>query len=44
MYYIIGGIKRCTAGGVIGLSLASAFSLLTSREKIKENLKSILNF
>jgi hypothetical protein len=31
-----GGLRRCGIGGLIGFSLATAFSLITSRDKIKE--------
>jgi hypothetical protein len=42
-FIVSGGLRRCGIGGLIGFSLATAFSLVTSRDKIKEIGKSILH-
>lgn len=41
---ISGGLRRCGIGGLIGFSLATAFSLITSRDKIKEISQNLLHF
>jgi len=38
---VSGGLRRCGIGGLIGFSLATAFSLIASRDKIKDMGKNV---
>lgn len=40
---VSGGLRRCGIGGLIGFSLATAFSLITSRDKIKDMGKNVFH-
>lgn len=42
-HYVSGGLRRCGIGGLIGFSLATALSLITSRDRIKEIGKTIIH-
>ncbi|XP_050526856.1 mitochondrial import inner membrane translocase subunit Tim23-like [Daktulosphaira vitifoliae] len=43
LYKSTGGLRRCAFGGLIGFTLATAFSLINSRDKIVEIGKNILH-
>jgi import inner membrane translocase subunit TIM23 len=43
LYKSTSGLRRCGIGGLIGFSLATVFSLVTSRDKIKEIAANILH-
>ncbi|XP_050428635.1 mitochondrial import inner membrane translocase subunit Tim23-like [Adelges cooleyi] len=43
LYKSTGGLRRCGIAGVIGFGLATTYSLITSREKIKEIGKSLFS-
>jgi import inner membrane translocase subunit TIM23 len=43
LYKATSGLRRCGIGGLIGFSLATAFSLITSRDKIKEMGKNVFH-